>query len=126
VTEHRANTAVEGETGRKTVLNSGQHILIFAVRLYRWTISPAKTFVFGPLAQCRYTPSCSQYALEAIQTHGALAGVWLAARRLFRCHPWGGCGDDPVPRRACDCAHPGDKFKPLRHVPPHGCLESSR
>ncbi|HUW02084.1 MAG TPA: membrane protein insertion efficiency factor YidD, partial [Acidimicrobiales bacterium] len=46
---------------------------------------------------CRYTPSCSQYAREAIDGHGAVRGSWLAARRLGRCHPWGGHGWDPVP-----------------------------
>ena len=75
-------------------------MLIFAVRLYRWTLSPAKTFFGGPLAHCRFTPGCSEYALEALQTHGAAAGSWLAVKRLGRCHPWGGCGPDPVPRQA--------------------------
>ena len=56
--------------------------------------------LFGPLAQCRYTPTCSAYALEAVTTHGAWAGSWLALKRLGRCHPWGGCGGDPVPKRA--------------------------
>jgi uncharacterized protein len=74
-----------------------QPILIFIVRLYRWTLSPAKTFLFGPLAQCRFTPSCSEYALQALQSHGALPGAWLAAKRICRCHPWGDCGHDPVP-----------------------------
>jgi putative membrane protein insertion efficiency factor len=46
---------------------------------------------------CRYAPSCSQYAIEAWQKHGAIKGSWLAALRLLRCHPWGGCGYDPVP-----------------------------
>jgi putative membrane protein insertion efficiency factor len=78
-------------------VNAAQHILIFGVRLYRWVLSPAKTVLFGPLGHCRYTPSCSQYALEAIARHGALAGSWLALKRLGRCHPWGGCGEDPVP-----------------------------
>ena len=78
-------------------MNLAQHILTFAVRVYRWTLSPAKTFLFGPLAGCRYTPSCSAYALEAIRTHGALAGSWLAVKRISRCHPWSACGHDPVP-----------------------------
>ncbi|HVM48750.1 MAG TPA: membrane protein insertion efficiency factor YidD [Candidatus Acidoferrum sp.] len=76
-----------------------QHILIFAVRLYRWTLSPAIAVCFGPLARCRFSPSCSQYALEALQMHGAVRGSALALRRLCRCHPWGQCGDDPVPGR---------------------------
>lgn len=47
--------------------------------------------------RCRYEPSCSQYALEALERHGARRGSWLAARRVGRCHPWGGYGPDPVP-----------------------------
>jgi putative membrane protein insertion efficiency factor len=65
--------------------------------LYRWTLSPALAFCFGPYARCRFTPSCSQYALDAIRTHGAFRGGWLAAKRIGRCHPWGDCGHDPVP-----------------------------
>jgi len=65
--------------------------------MYRWALSPAKTVFFGPLGRCRFTPSCSQYALEAIQQHGALRGGRLALRRICRCHPWGDAGHDPVP-----------------------------
>jgi hypothetical protein len=79
-------------------VNPFQHILIFAVCVYRWTLSPAKSFLFGPLGGCRYTPSCSAYALEAIRTHGALTGSWLAVKRIARCHPWRECGHDPVPK----------------------------
>ena len=75
-----------------------QHVLLLVVRLYRWAISPALTTLFGPAGGCRYLPTCSAYAAEAVQTHGALTGSWLAARRLCRCHPWGGCGHDPVPK----------------------------
>jgi uncharacterized protein len=78
-------------------VNPAQQILIFAVRLYRWTISPAQVFLFGPTGGCRFEPSCSAYALQAVQTHGALAGSWLTVRRVCRCHPWGGCGHDEVP-----------------------------
>ena len=85
-------------------MNPAQYILILAIRLYRCTLSPALTFLFGPLSQCRFTPTCSAYALEAIQTHGVMKGGWLALRRIARCHPWGDCGHDPVPDRRCDPA----------------------
>ena len=60
-------------------------------------LSPIKNILFGPGASCRFTPSCSVFALEAVRTHGAFRGAWLALRRLMRCHPWGNCGHDPVP-----------------------------
>ena len=65
--------------------------LICLVEAYRWTISPVL-----PQA-CRYEPTCSAYAGEAIRAHGPLRGLWLAAGRILRCHPWGGSGYDPVP-----------------------------
>ena len=65
--------------------------LIALIRLYRATLSP----LIPPV--CRFTPSCSTYALEAVEVHGGLKGGWLAARRLLRCRPWGGAGYDPVP-----------------------------
>jgi putative membrane protein insertion efficiency factor len=83
-------------------VNPAQHLLVFAVRAYQIVISPVKTAVFGPLARCRFEPTCSQYARESVQVHGALRGSWLAVRRLCRCHPWGGEGHDPVPPAALD------------------------
>ena len=74
-------------------------ILIFAIRAYRWTISPAQIFLFGPTSGCRFTPTCSQYAMDAIRAQGAMAGGWLAVKRICRCHPWGRCGHDPVPQK---------------------------
>jgi uncharacterized protein len=82
-------------------VNPAQHILILAIRAYRLTISPAQVFLFGATGGCRFTPTCSQYALEAIRERGALTGGWLAARRICRCHPWGNCGHDPVPGKKC-------------------------
>ncbi len=68
-------------------------LLMGLVRLYQLTISP----LLPPAG--RFTPSCSQYALEALRVHGALRGTWLAAHRLARCHPWNPGGYDPVPGR---------------------------
>ena len=65
--------------------------LLGLIRLYQLTLSP---WLGSP---CRYEPTCSRYAAEAIERHGAVRGVWLAAKRLGRCHPWGGSGYDPVP-----------------------------
>ncbi|PHV11794.1 membrane protein insertion efficiency factor YidD [Chitinimonas sp. BJB300] len=66
-------------------------LLIALVQLYRYAISP----FLGP--NCRFTPTCSQYAIDALRCHGARRGGWLTIRRLCRCHPWGGHGHDPVP-----------------------------
>jgi putative membrane protein insertion efficiency factor len=74
-------------------------LMTLAIRAYQLTISPAQTFLFGPTGGCRFTPTCSQYAMDAVQQHGALAGGVLATRRICRCHPWGACGHDPVPKK---------------------------
>jgi len=86
-------------------VNAAQYILISGIALYRRVLSPAKTLLFGPMGRCRFTPSCSAYALEAICAHGALAGIWLAVKRFGRCHPWGGCGHDPVPPKLTTSPH---------------------
>ncbi|MBW3534074.1 MAG: membrane protein insertion efficiency factor YidD [Gemmatimonadetes bacterium] len=65
--------------------------LLALIRFYQVAVSP-----WTPAA-CRFTPTCSAYAAEAIDRHGAARGSWLAVRRLIRCHPWGGKGYDPVP-----------------------------
>ena len=66
-------------------------LLILPIRFYQRFISP-----FTPPV-CRYTPSCSHYAIEAIRKHGPFRGTWLAIKRIMRCNPWGGSGYDPVP-----------------------------
>jgi putative membrane protein insertion efficiency factor len=80
-------------------VNWVQQSLIFALRCYQRVVSPMLMGLFGPLGRCRFEPSCSQYAVEAIRAHGALRGAALAIWRLCRCHPWGGCGADPVPAK---------------------------
>lgn len=65
--------------------------LVVLIKFYQLCISP-----FTP-PSCRFTPTCSQYALEALRKHGLFKGGWLALRRILRCHPWGGSGYDPVP-----------------------------
>ncbi|MFO1105290.1 MAG: membrane protein insertion efficiency factor YidD [Amaricoccus sp.] len=80
------------------------HLMALPIRAYRLLLSPW----LG--AHCRFQPTCSAYALEALDRHGAWRGTWLTLRRLRRCHPWGGSGFDPVPpasphglRRGPDC-----------------------
>lgn len=66
-------------------------LLILLTRLWQW--GPSR--ILPPT--CRYAPSCSEYAAQALHKHGAIKGGWMAIKRLLRCHPWGGSGYDPVP-----------------------------
>ena len=72
-------------------------LICIMIRFYQIAISPPLHFVMGPLAGCRYTPTCSQYTLEAVRAHGVFRGLWLGTKRICRCNPWGGSGYDPVP-----------------------------
>jgi putative membrane protein insertion efficiency factor len=74
-------------TGKKIAIE----ILLLPIKFYRYCISP----LLPPA--CRYTPTCSQYAMEALRKHGLVKGAYLAVRRILRCHPWGLSGYDPVP-----------------------------
>jgi putative membrane protein insertion efficiency factor len=67
------------------------NVLVALVRGYKYAVSPFLGM------NCRFAPSCSEYAVEALERHGALRGLWLAARRVSRCHPWHPGGYDPVP-----------------------------
>ncbi len=79
--------------------------LILLVRGYQFFISP-----YFPTS-CRYYPTCSHYALEAIKIHGAFKGTGLAAWRILRCHPWSAGGEDPVPAKksSCTCEYHGNE-----------------
>ncbi|HEY3786749.1 MAG TPA: membrane protein insertion efficiency factor YidD [Steroidobacteraceae bacterium] len=79
-----------------------RQVVTLLIRLYQWTVSP----LLGPT--CRFYPSCSSYALEAVRRFGAARGLWLTAKRLGRCHPWHPGGLDPVPLEQSEltCRHP--------------------
>ncbi|WP_334124278.1 membrane protein insertion efficiency factor YidD [Empedobacter brevis] len=66
---------------------------IIVVRFYQFAISPWMG------SNCRYQPTCSSYMIEALKEHGLLKGLWLGTKRIGRCHPWGGHGYDPVPKK---------------------------
>jgi hypothetical protein len=74
-------------------MSRSARLLTGTVRLYQQARA-------GRPSPCRYHPTCSAYAVEAIEDHGAARGSWMAVRRISRCHPWGGFGADPVPRRS--------------------------
>ncbi len=67
------------------------YLIIGMVRVYQYAISPLT------MASCRFTPTCSTYAIQAVKKHGPAKGGWLALKRIVRCNPWGGHGHDPVP-----------------------------
>jgi uncharacterized protein len=91
IVEVRAlDSRLRGNDERKRT-GMGATILIGVARA--WQIGPSR--ILPPT--CRFAPSCSAYAIEALQRHGAARGSWLAFRRIVRCHPWGGHGYDPVP-----------------------------
>ncbi|MFZ1798243.1 MAG: membrane protein insertion efficiency factor YidD [Chitinophagaceae bacterium] len=75
----------------KTLTKILSYPFILIIRIYQLVLSP----LLGP--KCRFTPTCSQYALEALKKYGVLKGLWLAIKRISRCHPAGGSGYDPVP-----------------------------
>lgn len=76
-----------------------RHVLKILIRAYQLILSP----LIGP--SCRFYPSCSQYGIEAIETHGSLRGTWLTLKRISRCHPWHEGGFDPVPGRCLKHSH---------------------
>ncbi len=81
-------------------MHAAAECLVLLVRLYQWTLRP----FIG--AHCRYEPSCSHYAVEALRRHGPVRGAGLAAARVLRCTPWHAGGFDPVPGCTCRALHP--------------------
>jgi uncharacterized protein len=84
-------------------MNVPSKLALASLRLYRAILSPMLMGVYGPA--CRFEPSCSEYAHQAIETYGVMRGIAMAARRLARCHPLGSHGHDPVPARAGRARH---------------------
>lgn len=82
-----------------TLSKAIQYVILFLIRIYRYVISP----LLGP--RCRFYPSCSNYAEEAIKIHGAMKGSWLATKRICRCHPFNPGGIDNVPEKIYSKEH---------------------
>lgn len=87
-------------------------VIRLLIRFYQRVLNPMLKVAAGPAMGCRYTPSCSNYYLQAVELHGPFRGSWYGICRIFRCHPWGGCGYDPVPspgnaesESPCSCQH---------------------
>lgn len=74
-------------------------VIRLLIRFYQKALNPVLKCCAGPGSGCRFTPTCSSYFLEAVEVHGPWRGSWLGICRIFRCHPWGGWGYDPVPPR---------------------------
>ena len=100
-TQHAIDARLPAPTGGRPQLRlPGSAIrvtVLLLLRAYKLLVSPALHFIAGPLGGCRYTPTCSAYAAESVAVHGVWKGTLLAVQRVCRCHPWGGCGEDPVP-----------------------------
>lgn len=94
---------------KKTLSKAASTLISLPIHFYRHAISP----LFP--ASCRYTPTCSRYALEALRIHGPVKGLWLAMKRIGRCNPWGGFGYDPVPPRGKITDKIIKDFKDIHH-----------
>lgn len=75
-------------------------LIRFGIRVYQLTLSPFLTAIGGTGAGCRFQPTCSEYFLQAVESHGIVRGIFLGLKRIARCHPWGGSGEDLVPPTA--------------------------
>lgn len=92
-------------------------LIRLAIRGYQKILSPVIHSIGGPGSGCRYTPTCSEYFLQAVDTHGVFRGTWLGLKRIARCHPWGGSGHDPVPEQGkhdCRCHNDHAQHSPPR------------
>jgi putative membrane protein insertion efficiency factor len=77
-------------------------LIRICIRIYQVTLSPLLVAIGGPGSGCRFQPTCSEYFLQAVELRGTARGIFLGLKRIGRCHPWGGSGEDPVPSKADD------------------------
>jgi putative membrane protein insertion efficiency factor len=77
-------------------------LIRICIRIYQLTLSPLLVAIGGSGSGCRFQPTCSEYFLQAVEVHGIARGIFLGLKRIARCHPWGGCGEDRVPPKADD------------------------
>src|SRR5438067_13515150 len=101
-------------------------LLRFFIRIYQLTLSPLLSIICGPGSGCRFNPTCSAYFLEAVETHGVVRGSCLGLKRLARCQPWGGAGDDPVPSRKHGTLRRPSKLYAWKRSVRHDVLGSER
>lgn len=94
-----ARGGIHFRCGSRHGTKSMKYILIGMVRIYQGLSAPVYALFGGAVSGCRFTPTCSRYAVEALEVHGAWHGSCLTLKRVCRCHPWGGLGFDPVPPR---------------------------
>lgn len=86
-------------------MNGAQWIVVGVLRIYKCVVSPVLHVLVGPFGGCRFHPTCSVYAREAIARHGVARGGCLTVKRLCKCQPWGPCGEDPVPEVCAEREH---------------------
>ncbi len=86
-----------------------RYVAMKIIRLYQWTLSPFIVALNGGAPVCRFNPTCSHYAYEALNRHGLFLGSWLAFKRILKCHPFHAGGEDPVP--ACNHANSHSKIR---------------
>lgn len=92
-------------------------VIRLVIRFYQRILNPMLKFTAGPGVGCRFSPTCSHYFLQAVELHGPFRGSWYGICRIFRCHPWGGSGYDPVP--PTDDTHDSQHPCSCHGEPPH-------
>ncbi|MEI7953666.1 MAG: membrane protein insertion efficiency factor YidD [Verrucomicrobiota bacterium] len=98
------------------ISNLVSNVIRIVIRVYQRVLNPMLKVAAGPAAGCRFAPTCSNYFLQAVEVHGPLRGSWLGICRIFRCHPWGACGYDPVPPPPDSTGSPASNSRHCSHL----------